>query len=69
MVREEERVAVTTADEEEITTTSDNLAGDRQSTARSQAEIADLYSSDPLTKRDRDLDYLDIPAFLRREED
>jgi cell division protein FtsZ len=69
MVREEERVAVTTADEEEITATSDNLVGDRQSTARSQAEIADLYSSDPLTKRDRDLDYLDIPAFLRREED
>ena len=65
-----EPVKVAALDEEDVST-QDPLSGVRQAggTTRSQSELSDLYSNDPLTKRDRDLDYLDIPAFLRREED
>lgn len=40
-----------------------------QQKGQSQQELADLYNKDPLSAREKDLDYLDIPAFLRREED
>ena len=64
-----EPVKVAALDEEDVTA-QDPLSGVRQTgAARNQSELSDLYSSDPLNKRERDLDYLDIPAFLRREED
>ena len=76
-----EEPGIATAEEPDATTA---LAADYQRTdelhkpaatvrstkkGQAQQELADIYNKDPLSSRERDLDYLDIPAFLRREED